>query len=49
LDGARNIVLAEPVRGEGLFVFTNGDHGQKLYDRIVTWVTGHEHPALLAI
>jgi hypothetical protein len=42
-------VLAEPARGEALFVFTNGDGGAKVYDRIATHLTGHEHPALVWI
>jgi CubicO group peptidase (beta-lactamase class C family) len=47
--GYKNIVLAEPARGEALFVFTNGDGGAKVYDRIATHLTGHEHPALVWI
>jgi CubicO group peptidase (beta-lactamase class C family) len=47
--GYKNIVMAEPARGEGVFVFTNGDSGARVYDRIVTHATGHDHPALFWI
>ncbi len=45
--GCKNIVLVEPARGEALFVFTNGDGGAKIYDRVVRHLTGLEHPALI--
>jgi CubicO group peptidase (beta-lactamase class C family) len=44
--GFKNFVAAEPATGNAVFVFTNGDSGQHIYDRIVTHATGHEHPAL---
>ena len=44
--GFKNIVLAEPATGDALFVFTNGDAGARVYDRVVTHATGHDHPAL---
>ena len=44
--GYKNIVVAEPTSGEGVFVFTNGDSGARVYDRILTHATGHDHPAL---
>jgi len=44
--GYKNFVLAEPASGDGVFVFTNGDSGARIYDRIVTHATGHDHPAL---
>jgi CubicO group peptidase (beta-lactamase class C family) len=43
--GYKNFVLAEPDAGSGLFVFTNGDSGARVYDRVVTHATGHDHPA----
>lgn len=43
--GYKNFVLAEPATGDAMFVFTNGDSGAKLYDRVLTRATGHEHPA----
>lgn len=44
--GYKNFVLAEPSTGSALFVFTNGDSGARVYDRVVTHATGHDHPAL---
>jgi len=44
--GFKNFVLAEPSTGDAIFVFTNGDSGARVYDRIVTHATGHDHPAL---
>lgn len=43
--GYKNFVLAEPSTGSALFVFTNGDSGARIYDRVITRATGHEHPA----
>ncbi|HZO56174.1 MAG TPA: serine hydrolase domain-containing protein [Bryobacteraceae bacterium] len=47
--GFKNFVLAEPATGDAIFVFTNGDSGAKLYDRVVTHATGHDHPALMRV
>ena len=47
--GYKNIVVAEPATGDVTFVFTNGDSGARVYDRIVTHATGHDHPALFWI
>ena len=44
--GFKNFVAAEPATGNAIFVFTNGDAGARVYGRIVTHVTGHDHPAL---
>ncbi|MBI4908023.1 MAG: beta-lactamase family protein [Acidobacteria bacterium] len=44
--GYKNFVLLEQATSSALFVFTNGDSGARVYDRIVTHATGHEHPAL---
>jgi CubicO group peptidase (beta-lactamase class C family) len=44
--GYKNFVVAEPASGDAVFVFTNGDSGARIYDRIVTHATGHDHPAL---
>ena len=43
------IVAAEPASASAVFVFANGDSGARVYDRIVTRLTGHEHPALFWI
>ena len=45
----KNFVLVEPATGDAIFVFTNGDSGAKLYDRVVTHATGHDHPALMRV
>jgi CubicO group peptidase (beta-lactamase class C family) len=44
--GFKNFVLAEPSTGDAIFVFTNGDSGARVYDRVLTHATGHDHPAL---
>ena len=44
--GFKNFVLAEPSTGDAIFVFTNGDAGVRVYDRVLTHATGHDHPAL---
>jgi CubicO group peptidase (beta-lactamase class C family) len=44
--GFKNFVLAEPSTGDGIFVFTNADSGVRVYDRVLTHATGHDHPAL---
>jgi len=44
--GYKNFVLAEPANGGAIFVFTNGDSGVRVYDRVLTHATGHDHPAL---
>jgi CubicO group peptidase (beta-lactamase class C family) len=44
--GFKNIVLAEPASGSAYFVFTNGDAGARVYDRVITHATGLDHPAL---
>jgi CubicO group peptidase (beta-lactamase class C family) len=44
--GYKNFVAVEPAIGNAIFVFTNGDSGTRIYDRIVTHATGHDHPAL---
>jgi len=45
-NGYKNFVLAQPSTGGALFVFTNGDAGARVYDRVLTHATGHDHPAL---
>jgi hypothetical protein len=34
------------VTGGAVFVFTNGDAGTRVYDRVVSHATGHDHPAM---
>jgi CubicO group peptidase (beta-lactamase class C family) len=45
-SGFKNFVVADPAAGSAIFVFTNGDSGARIYDRVVTHATGHDHPAL---
>ncbi len=45
--GYKNIVMVDPVAETGVFVFTNGDSGMRICDRVVTHATGIEHPAFL--
>ncbi len=47
--GFKNFVLAEAATGFGVIVFTNGDLGMRLCERVVTRATGQEHPAFLWI
>ena len=47
--GFKNFVAAEAATGNAIFVFTNGDSGAHIYDRILTHATGHDHPALFWI
>lgn len=44
--GYKNFVLVDPVRESGVFVFTNGDSGQRVCERVVNEATGLQHPAL---
>jgi CubicO group peptidase (beta-lactamase class C family) len=44
--GYKNFVAMEQATGDAIFIFTNGDSGRQIYDRIVTHATGHDHPAL---
>lgn len=43
----RNFVLADPADRRAVVVLTNGLNGPKVYQRIVTAVTGTDHPAFL--
>ena len=43
--GFKNILLFEPARA--MVVFTNGNNGMRVYERIVRAVTGVDHPAFL--
>jgi CubicO group peptidase (beta-lactamase class C family) len=43
----RNFALADPAKGRAVVVFTNGENGPKVYQRIVTNITGHDEPAFL--
>lgn len=43
----RNFVLADPERRRGVVVLVNSANGPKLYERIITSITGRDHPAFL--
>ena len=43
----RNFVLADPRRRRAVVVLTNSANGPKLYERIITSITGSDHPAFL--
>jgi CubicO group peptidase (beta-lactamase class C family) len=43
----QNFVLADPATHRGVAVFTNSQNGSKVYQRIVTGVTGRDQPAFL--
>ena len=43
----RNFVLADPRRRRAVVVLTNSANGPKLYERIITSITGTDHPAFL--
>ena len=43
----RNFVLADPERHRGVVVLTNSANGPKVYERIISGLTGSDHPAFL--
>ena len=43
----RNFVLADPRRRRAVIVLTNSASGPKVYERIITSLTGSDHPAFL--
>jgi CubicO group peptidase (beta-lactamase class C family) len=45
--GWKNFILAQPPTRTGIVVFTNGNNGQRVNERILRAVTGIEHPAFL--
>jgi CubicO group peptidase (beta-lactamase class C family) len=45
-SGYKNFVMIDPVAESGVFVFTNGDSGQRVCERVVTEATAMKHPAL---
>ena len=48
-DSFRNFVIADVAGARAVVVFTNGEAGPKVYERIITAVTGHDQPAFLWI
>jgi hypothetical protein len=47
--GFKHFVVGDAARGEALLVFTNGNSGMRVYERIVRAATGSDHPAFLWI
>jgi CubicO group peptidase (beta-lactamase class C family) len=45
----RNFVIADPLNGRAIVVFTNSENGPRVYERVIAAVTGHDHPAFLWI
>jgi CubicO group peptidase (beta-lactamase class C family) len=45
----RNFVIADPLNGRAVVVFTNSENGPRIYERVIVAVTGHDHPAFLWI
>ena len=45
--GFKNFVVGEPVTGAAMVIFTNGNAGQRVYERVIRARTGVDHPAFL--
>jgi CubicO group peptidase (beta-lactamase class C family) len=45
----RNFVIADPANSRAVVVLTNSENGPRIYERVITAVTGHDHPAFLWI
>ncbi len=45
--GYKNFYFANPTTGRALAVFTNGDRGQRVYERVIRAVTGADRAAFL--
>jgi CubicO group peptidase (beta-lactamase class C family) len=43
----RNFVIADRARSRAVVVFTNGEAGPKVYERVIAGVTGHDQAAFL--
>ena len=46
-SGYKNFVVAEPAAGAAMVIFTNGNAGQRVYERVIRARTGVDHPAFL--
>jgi hypothetical protein len=47
--GFKNIYFADPGREKAIAVFTNGDRGNRVYERVVRAMTGEDHPGFIWI
>lgn len=45
----RNFVIADRAKGRAIAVMTNGENGPRVYERVITAITGHDHPSFLWI
>jgi CubicO group peptidase (beta-lactamase class C family) len=43
----RNFVVADPANGRAVVVLTNSENGPPVYERVISSLTGHDHPAFL--
>jgi len=47
--GFKNFAVGEPATGAAIIIFTNGNAGQRVYERVIRARTGIDHPAFLWI
>ncbi len=45
--GFKNYVFADPVGKQAMVVFTNGDRGARVYERVIRGITGEDRPGFL--
>jgi hypothetical protein len=45
--GFKNFFFASPATAQALVVFTNGDRGARVYERVIRATTGQDRPAFL--
>jgi hypothetical protein len=45
--GFKNFIVGEPASGSAIVIFTNGNSGQRVYERVIRARTGVDHPAFL--
>jgi CubicO group peptidase (beta-lactamase class C family) len=47
--GFKNFVIGDAAAGWSMVVFSNGNSGARVYERVIRAVSGHDHPAFLWI
>jgi CubicO group peptidase (beta-lactamase class C family) len=45
--GFKNFIAGDPASGSAIVIFTNGNSGQRVYERVIRARTGVDHPAFL--
>ena len=45
--GFKSFIVGEPAAGSAIVLFTNGNAGQRVYERVIRARTGVDHPAIL--